>query len=45
VAAASDPVVCDRQVEDKTAVPCSVLEMLLISTSLRRWPALAVTWC
>ena len=29
MAAASDPVVCDGQVEDQAAVPCSVLEIAL----------------
>jgi hypothetical protein len=29
VAAASDPVVCDGQVEDQAAVPCRVLEIAL----------------
>ena len=28
-AAASDPVVCDGQVEDQAAVPCRVLEIAL----------------
>ena len=36
MAAASDPVVCDGQVKDQTAVPCRVLMMIVLLLFLQK---------